>query len=73
MVRGGRRRGFEFKRTDAPAATKSMHVAIQDLGLELIDVIHAGRDTYPLSPKIRALAISQLTTELGQARRAGRR
>jgi predicted AAA+ superfamily ATPase len=71
LVRGGKRRGFEFKRTDAPAATKSMHVAIQDLGLESIDVIHVGRDTYPLSPKIRALAISQLTTELARSRRAG--
>ncbi|MBI2528624.1 MAG: DUF4143 domain-containing protein [Candidatus Rokubacteria bacterium] len=73
VVRGGRRRGFEFKRTDAPAVTKSMHVAIRDLGLESIDVVHVGGDTYPLSTKIRALAISSLTTELGRARRAGRR
>jgi predicted AAA+ superfamily ATPase len=72
VVRQGRRRGFEFKRSDAPAVTKSMHIAIQDLGLESIDVVHAGRDTYPLSPKIRALAISRLTTELGRARRARR-
>ena len=73
VVREGRRRGFEFKRTDAPGVTKSMHVAIRDLGLESIDVVHAGGDTYPLSPKIRALAISRLTTALGRARRAGRR
>jgi hypothetical protein len=73
VVREGRRRGFEFKRTDAPGVTKSMHVAIRDLGLESIDVVHAGRDTYPLSTKIRALAISRLTTELGRARRARRR
>ncbi len=72
VVRQGRRRGFEFKRSDAPAVTKSMHIAIQDLGLESIDVVHAGRDTYPLSPKIRALAISRLTTELGRARRPRR-
>jgi predicted AAA+ superfamily ATPase len=72
VVRGEKRRGFEFKRTDAPGVTKSMHVAIRDLGLESIDVVHAGSDTYPLSTKIRALAISRLTTELGRARRAGR-
>ena len=72
VVRGERRRGFEFKRTDAPGVTKSMHVAIRDLGLESIDVVHAGSNTYPLSTKIRALAISSLTTELGRARRAGR-
>jgi len=67
VVGEGRRRGCEFKRTDAPGVTKCMHVAIHDLGLESIDVVHAGRDTYPLAPKIRALAISRLTTELGRA------
>lgn len=70
VVQGGRRRGFEFKRTDAPAATKSMHVAIQDLGLESLDVIHAGRESYPLAPKIRALTISRLTMDLVRTRRA---
>lgn len=69
VVQGGRRRGFEFKRTDAPAVTKSMHVSMQDLGLESLDVIHAGRETYPLAPKIRALAISRLTTDLRRPRR----
>jgi uncharacterized protein len=73
VVAEGRRRGFEFKRTDAPGVTKSMHIAIQDLDLESIDVVHVGRDTYPLSPKIRALSISRLTTELSRGHRAGRR
>lgn len=68
VVRAGKRRGFEFKRTDAPSVTKSMHVALRDLGLESIDVVHAGGDSYPLSPKIRALAISKVATELGQRR-----
>ena len=48
VVQEGRRRGFEFKRTDAPGVTKSMHVAIRDLGLESLDVVHVGGDTYPL-------------------------
>ena len=73
VVREGKRRGFEFKRTDAPSVTKSMHLAMRDLGLDSIDVVHAGRDTYPLSAKIRALAISSLTTELTRTRRARRR
>lgn len=68
VVRAGKRRGFEFKRTDAPSVTKSMHVALRDLGLESIDVVHAGGDSYPLSPKIRALAISKVATELDQRR-----
>lgn len=67
VVQGGRRRGFEFKRTDAPTVTKSMHISMQDLGLESLDVIHTGRETYPLAPKIRALAISRLTMELARS------
>ncbi len=72
VVQEGRRRGFEFKRTDAPSATKSMHLAIHDLGLESIDVIHTGSRSYPLSTRIRALSISRLTAELGGARHARR-
>jgi hypothetical protein len=73
VVREGRRRGFEFKRTDAPGVTKSMHVAIRDLGLESIDVVHAGRDTYPLATNIRALSISRVTTALSPGGGGGRR
>ena len=69
VVQGQRRRGFEFKRTDAPAVTKSMRVAIDDLGLESLDVIHVGRDTYPLGPKIRAVSVSRLTVDLDSGRR----
>ncbi len=64
VVQGRLRRGFEFKRTDAPAATKSMHLAIEDLGLDSIDVIHTGSKTYPLSKGIRALPISRVSAEL---------
>ena len=70
VVGGARRRGFEFKRTDAPAATKSMHIALEDLGLQGIDVIHAGAETYPLAPKIRAVSIGRLGADL-RLRRPG--
>ena len=69
VTQGRRRRGFEFKRTDAPTVTKSMHVAIHDLGLESLDVIHVGRETYRLAPKIRAVAISRLRSPLDRAPR----
>ena len=73
VVQGRRRRGFEFKRTDAPAVTKSMNVAFQDLDLESLDVVHVGRETYPLGPKIRAVAVARLTADLVQPRGAKRR
>jgi hypothetical protein len=71
VVEGSRRRGFEFKHTDAPGVTKSMRIAIEDLGLETLDVVHAGADTYPLADGIRAVAISRLTRDLlpGKRRR----
>ena len=60
VVRGRRRLGFEFKRTTSPAVTRSMHVALADLKLESIDVLHAGEHTFPLAPKIRAVAARRL-------------
>jgi hypothetical protein len=60
VVRGRTRLGFDFKRTTAPAATRSMHVAVEDLKLDRLDVVHAGRETYPLSKGIRAVAMSRV-------------
>jgi predicted AAA+ superfamily ATPase len=68
VVQGRRRRGFEFKRTDAPAITKSMRIAMQDLRLDSLDVVHVGDRTYPLAPGVRAVAVSRLMTDLADAR-----
>jgi uncharacterized protein len=68
VTRGGRRRGFEFKHTDAPGITKSMRIALEDLRLDQLDVIHVGANTYPLSEKIRAVALKRLTADLAPAR-----
>ena len=64
VVRGQRRLGFEFKRTTAPQATKSMHVAVEDLGLERLYVVHPGSRSLPLAPKISGLALAALNREL---------
>jgi hypothetical protein len=64
VVRGGRRLGFEFKRTTAPAVTRSMRAALADLGLERLYVVHAGARSLPLAPKITALALAALPAEL---------
>jgi predicted AAA+ superfamily ATPase len=60
VVRGTKRRGFEFKRADAPTTTASMRIAMQDLRLDSIEVIHPGAHSYPLASKIRAVAIADL-------------
>jgi predicted AAA+ superfamily ATPase len=56
VVRGRERRGFEFKRTDAPKVTPSMRSAMEDLGLDRLDVVHAGDRTFPLDARVRAVA-----------------
>jgi predicted AAA+ superfamily ATPase len=60
VVRGAERRGFEFKRTTAPAATRSMRTAVQDLKLESLEVIHAGHDAFQLAPKVHAVPLDSL-------------
>ena len=64
IVRGNRRRGFEFKLSDAPKVTTSMRIAMTDLKLDSLDVGHPGETTYPLAPRIRAVGIADLETAI---------
>lgn len=64
VVDGGRTYGFEFKRTVAPRITPSMRSALEDLRLTRLDVIHAGSETFPLGPRIRAVAAQRLLADL---------
>jgi predicted AAA+ superfamily ATPase len=69
IVSGQRRLGFEVKRTSAPRLTRSMAAVREDLGLERLDVIHAGDRTFPLAQNVRAVAASQLLDEIEPLRR----
>jgi hypothetical protein len=64
VVRGPRRIGFEFKRTVAPEVSRSMKIVLDDLKLERLDVVHAGERTYPLTHRIRAVALARLALDL---------
>jgi uncharacterized protein len=64
VVRGRIRLGFEVKRTVAPSLTPSMRHAMADLGLDRLDVIHGGEQTYLLADRIRAVAASRLLEDL---------
>ena len=59
---GRRRRGFEFKRNSSPTVTRSIRIAIDELGLSSVDIVHAGEDSYPLARDVRALAARDLLT-----------
>jgi predicted AAA+ superfamily ATPase len=56
VVRGGLRLGFEVKRTVAPTLTPSMRLAMHDLKLKSLTVVHAGDQTFPLSEQVQAVA-----------------
>ena len=60
LLRRGRRWGFEFKCTDAPRTTKSMHTVIEDLGLAHLWVLYPGNQEYPLNDTITALPLRKI-------------
>src|SRR5205085_1713220 len=60
---GGERVGVEVKRTDRPRPTPSMHHALADLALDRLIVVHAGQESFPLAPRIEAVAANRLLTE----------
>lgn len=60
LIRRGRRWGFEFKCTDAPSTTKSMHIALDDLKLEHLWVVYPGTRRYPITEKITALPLREI-------------
>ena len=64
VVRGSRRVGFEIKRTTTPTLTRSVRSAQETLGLDRVEVVHAGEDTFPLSKSVRALAFGRLEEDL---------
>lgn len=61
-VRASQRIGYEFKRTKSPNLTPSMRIALADLGLDRLDVVHAGDRTYSLAPRIRAVPLRDVLT-----------
>lgn len=64
VVRGSERRGYEIKRTSTPRLTRSMRSALDDLRLDSLDVVHAGKDTFPLAPRVRAVALTEMADEI---------
>ncbi|MEA3221737.1 MAG: ATP-binding protein [Thermodesulfobacteriota bacterium] len=57
VIVAGKRYGFEFKYADAPRSSRSMHIAIDDLGLEHLWVVYPGRHEYDIDENISAIPI----------------
>lgn len=63
LHKGGKRLGFEFKYSDAPKITSSMRIALEDLALDHIYVIHPGRGSFPMTEKITAFGLGSFIAE----------
>jgi len=66
----GSRYGVEVKYGDAPGITKSMRVALDDLGLQQLFVVYPGRDAYDLDKRITVLPLQQIRARLLSRNRA---
>lgn len=56
----GKRYGIEIKFSEAPEVTRSMHIALQDLGLEHLWMIYPGEMSYSFSERITIWPLSKL-------------
>jgi len=60
LVRGSRKVGVEFKRSEAPQVTRSMRIAADDLGLDALYVVYPGPHRFPLAAGIEAVPLAAL-------------
>jgi predicted AAA+ superfamily ATPase len=61
----GKRYGIEAKFSEAPEVTRSMHIALQDLGLEHLWVLYPGNQNYAVQERISVWPLQELNN-LGQ-------
>lgn len=57
---GGKRIGYEFKYAECPSTTKSMRIAMEDLGLSEIRIICPGNVVSQLDERIKVIGLSRL-------------
>ncbi|MBI2480146.1 MAG: ATP-binding protein [Planctomycetia bacterium] len=64
----GRSYGVEIKFNEAPAATKSMRIAIDDLGLKHLWIIYPGTERFPIDKHISAWPLRDVAELRGELR-----
>lgn len=66
ITRGGKRYGFEMKLSDAPTATRSMRIALEDLQLERLFVVYPGAQSYMIDDRIDVVSIVDLPSRMAR-------
>lgn len=64
LVHGGRRFGIEFKYSDAPRMTKSLHVALDDLKPERAWIVYPGAMSYPVNEVVDVVPLAEMPARL---------
>ncbi len=59
-ISGSTRTGFDMKLSEVPRTTKSMHIAMEDLKLDHLFVVHPGSLRFPLAEGITALPVTEI-------------
>jgi predicted AAA+ superfamily ATPase len=67
LFKHGRRVGVECKRSDAPALTPSMRIALGDLRLDRIVVVYPGDRRYALADHVDVVPLFELAGSAGDA------
>jgi hypothetical protein len=65
LTLGSKRVGVEIKFGDAPRATKSMAIALEDLRLDRLIVAYPGDTRYPLGERAEAMPLDAVLREVG--------
>lgn len=60
IVQGDEPIGYEIKYTERPRTSRSMHAAIETLGLNELRVVYPGEKSFPLSENIQAISFGEL-------------
>jgi predicted AAA+ superfamily ATPase len=66
LFRKGRRNGVEFKTSDGPNMTKSLHVALGDLKLDRAWIIYPGTETYKVHERVEVVPLSGALSALAK-------
>lgn len=68
LMLGGKRYGVEVKYADAPRLTKSMAIAMGDLGLGRLFVVYPGQESYSLGERAAVMSLPTLLQKLRATR-----
>ena len=60
LIKNGIKYGIECKKSDAPALTPSIKIAMDELGLDRLAVIYPGKQRYSLTKHVEVVPISAL-------------